>query len=94
VKLDWMNGEYIKRMEIGILHGKLTEYLEKYEEDFYKNIFSQRDYAFNTKIIHELQTRMKRFDEYIDLTRSLYGESKVRKDLLINMKMKIETEAE
>ncbi len=94
VKLDWMNGEYIKRMEIGELHTRLAKYLEEYEEDFYRNTFSQRDYEYNTRIIRELQTRMKKFDEYIELTVSLYGEAKVRKDLLVNAKMKIESEAE
>lgn len=94
VKLDWMNGEYIKRMEIGELHTRLSQFLEKYESEFYGKIFSQKNYDFNAKIIQELQTRMKRFDEYISLTTSLYAHAKVRKDLLINPKMKIETESE
>lgn len=94
MKLDWMNGEYIKRMKIGELHARLAKYLEEYEEDFYRHTFSQRDYEYNTRIIHELQTRMKRFDEYTSLTKSLYGEAQVRKDLLVNPKMKIETETE
>ena len=94
IKLDWMNGEYIKRMEISELHTRLARYLEEYEIDFYRNTFSQKDYQYDTKIIHELQTRMKKFDEYIDLTKSLYGEAPIRKDLLTNAKMKIETEAE
>jgi nondiscriminating glutamyl-tRNA synthetase len=94
VKLDWMNGEYIKRMEIGELHTRLAKYLEEYEEDFYRNTFSQKDYEYNTRIIRELQTRMKKFDEYIGLTTSLYGEAKIRKDFLVNAKMKIESEAE
>jgi nondiscriminating glutamyl-tRNA synthetase len=92
VKLDWMNGEYIKGMEITELHTKVSKYLETYEEDFYKNTFSKRDYTFNEKVIRELQTRMKRFDEYRELTASLYGDAKVRKDLLVNPKMKIESE--
>ena len=37
---------------------------------------------------------MKRFDEYIELTRFLYCTTSVRKDLLINPKMKIETESD
>ena len=94
IKLDWMNGEYIKRMEIPDLHTRLARYLEEYEGEFYTTVFSEKDYQYNTKIIHELQTRMKKFDEYIDLTKSLYGEASIRKDLLINPKMKIETEAE
>ena len=94
VKLDWMNGEYVKRMEISELHSRIAKYLEEYEWDFYREIYSQRDYEYNTKIIRELQTRMKRMDEYIDLTKSLYGEASIRLDLLVNAKMKIETEAE
>jgi hypothetical protein len=94
VKLDWMNGEYIKRMEIGELSSRLSQFLEKYEPDFYRDTFSEKNPDFNAKILRELQTRMKRFDEYIGLTTSLYGDATVRKDLLVNPKMKIETERE
>ncbi len=94
IKLDWMNGEYIKRMEIGELHTRLARYLEQYEEAFYRAVFSQKDYQFNTRIIAELQTRMKRFDEFVELTKFLYSEANIRKDLLANPKMKIESEAD
>ncbi len=94
IKLDWMNGEYIKRMELWALHERLAEYLEKYEPDFYTDVFSGQTYDLNTKILHELQPRMKRFNEYIELTRFLYGTTSMRKDLLINPKMKIETESD
>jgi glutamyl/glutaminyl-tRNA synthetase len=92
IKLDWMNGEYIKKMEIGELHMRLAAYLEEYESEFYRDIFSQKDYSYNSRIIAELQTRMKRFEEFIGLTSYLYGESQIRRDLLANPKMKIETE--
>jgi len=65
IKLDWMNGEYIKKLEIGELHERLAHYLEEYERDFYENIFAKQDYEYNQKVIRELQTRMKRFDEFI-----------------------------
>lgn len=91
IKLDWMNGEYIKRMELGELHTRLAKYLEEYSPEFYANIFSQKDYNYNTRIIIELQTRMKRFDEYVSLTTCLYGDAHIRTDLLANPKMKIET---
>lgn len=94
IKLDWMNGEYIKRMELGELHTRIVSYLEKHEEEFYAKVFSQKDYVFNTRIIAELQTRMKRFDEFVALTTCLYGVSSIRRDLLVNPKMKIETEAD
>ena len=94
IKLDWMNGEYIKRMEIWELHTRLASYLEKYTPEFYQDVFSQKDYTYNTRIIAELQTRMKRFEEFISLTSYLYGDSGIRRDLLTNTKMKIETEAD
>jgi hypothetical protein len=37
---------------------------------------------------------MKRLDEFIELTPFFYGEAKVQKNLLVNPKMKIETEEE
>ena len=91
IKLDWMNWEYIKRMEIGELHARVAKYLEEYEPDFYKTVFSPRDYKYNTRIIAELQNRMKRFEEFIPLTSCLYGDVWVRNDLMVNVKMKIET---
>jgi nondiscriminating glutamyl-tRNA synthetase len=94
IKLDWMNGEYIKRMELGELHTRLARYLEEYESEFYRDVFSQKDYTYNTRILAELQPRMKRFDEYIELTKFLYGSANIRRDLLTNPKMKIETEAD
>lgn len=86
-----MNGEYIKRMELSELHTRLAQYLEVYEVDFYRDIFSQRDYSYNTRIIAELQTRMKRLEEYVSLTTCLYGNSMIRTDLMVNPKMKIES---
>ncbi len=91
IKLDWMNSEYIKRMEIGELHSRLAKYLEQYEAVFYQTIFATRDYSYNARIIAELQGRMKRFDEFITLTSMIYGDAQVRADLLISVKMKIET---
>lgn len=91
IKLDWMNGEYIKRMELWELHTRLAKYLEEHSSEFYTNIFSKKDYTYNTRIIAELQTRMKRFDEYVSLTTCLYGEAHIRTDLLPNPKMKIDT---
>ncbi len=91
IKLDWMNGEYIKRMNLGDLHARLVKYLETYEGDFYKNTFSQKNYDFNEKIIKELQTRMKRFDEFVTLTRFFYGDITQRPELMVNPKMKIES---
>lgn len=94
IKLDWMNGEYIKKMAIWELHARLSTFLETYETEFYSEVFSQANYEFNARILHEFQPRMKRFDEYILLSKSLYNEPLIRKDLLVNPKMKVETESE
>jgi nondiscriminating glutamyl-tRNA synthetase len=91
IKLDWMNGEYIKRMELGELHSRLAKYLEEHEATFYKDVFSQKNYDFNAKIIKELQTRMRRFDEFISLTQFMYHDAQFRPELMMNPKMKIET---
>ena len=69
MKLDWMNGEYIKKMELGMLYERLAEYLKQYEIEFYSEVYSQKDYDYNAKILKEIQTRMKRFNEYVDLTK-------------------------
>ena len=94
VKLDWMNGEYIKKMPLDELYHRLEAYLKKYQSDFYTNIFSQKNSSLHTKILAELQTRMKRFDEYIELTEFLYHDPKITPELFANPKMKIESEAD
>lgn len=90
IKLDWMNGEYIKKMPLPELHERLAKYLETYEPNFYQNIFAKQEFAFNSKILAELQVRMKRFDEYVGLTNFFYSDAAIRSDLLVSQKMKIE----
>lgn len=94
VKLDWMNGEYIKRMDLGELHTRLAKYLEQYEPDFYSEHFSQKDYAWNSLVLSELKLRMKRFDEFRELSQFFYHTAEIRRELFVNAKMKIETEEE
>lgn len=86
-KLNWMNGEYIKRSDINELYSKLENYLKEYETDFYNNVFSKFDKEYNTKILKELQTKIIKFNEYIGLTTFFYNEAKINKDLLLNEKM-------
>ena len=63
-----MNSEHIKRLPISDLHEFIAVYLKEYQSEFYEKVFSQADYEYNSKIIAELQTRMKRFEEYEELT--------------------------
>lgn len=94
IKLDWMNGEYIKRMPLGELHSLLNNYLTEYHPTFYKDVFSKRDYNFNERVIAELQTRMKRFDEFEELTRFMYADAKRGDEWFVNPKMKVNTQEE
>ncbi|GAB0174544.1 MAG: glutamate--tRNA ligase [Candidatus Altimarinota bacterium] len=94
VKLDWMNGEYIKKMDIGELHERLASYLKRYEPEFYEGVFSQQDFDYNARIIREVQGRMKKLDEFRQLTLFIYGGAEIKKNLLVNPKMKIESEKE
>lgn len=94
VKLDWMNSEYIKAMNIDKLYSRLEKFLQKYDNDFFEHIFSKFDKNFNQKIITELQTRLKRFNEYKELTTFFYQEAKIARELLVNPKMKINSEEE
>lgn len=94
VKLDWMNGEYIKRMDIIQLFERLEQYLKTYKNSFYTEVFSQFPREYNEKILLELKTRLKRFDEYEELTRFFYTTPALRSDLLANPKMKINSSEE
>ena len=89
-----MNGEYIKSIPSPELQELIAEYLRQYKIDFYEKTFSQADFVYNTKIIQELQTRMKRFEEYESLTQVFYHDAPIRRDLLVNSKMKIESESD
>jgi hypothetical protein len=70
------------------LFSKLLKYLNKYDKSFYEQIIKDEEYA--RKILAELKGRMRRFDEFKELSKFFYEEPKQRQDLLINEKMKIE----
>lgn len=88
-KLNWMNSKYIMKAELNELYEKLSKYLKEFEAEFYENVFSKFDREYNLKILKELQTKMKKFDEYVELTTYLYGDANIRLDLLTNEKMLI-----
>lgn len=90
-KLNWMNGQYIIKTPIDELFAKLEKYLSTYEVDFYNNVFIKHNDEYNKRILTELKTRMKKFDEYIELTTFIYNDSKINTSLLLNEKMWITT---
>lgn len=87
-RLDWFSGKYIASMDNEELFSKLLKYLNKYDKSLYEKIREEEEYT--KKILAELKWRMKRFWEFRELSRFFYEEPQVRKDLLLNEKMKIE----
>ncbi len=90
VKLDWMNAQYISKLDDADLYARLSAHLAEFDPEFYAATFIPAGEKLNLAIIHELKTRLKRFDEYKSLTTFFYGDSAVRSDILVNPKMKIE----
>lgn len=92
-KLTFVNSSIIKNYDTEKLFIKISQYLEQYKNDFYINIFSKFDKDFNIKIIKELQTRIRYFEEFEELTTYFYRDLNIDKNifsLMINPKMKIE----
>lgn len=88
-KLAWVNANRIKNMDTNILYAKFIDYLKEYEYDTFTKI-SKFDESYNKKILGELKTKIKKFDEFNENTKFLYSDAVVNKELCINPKMKIE----
>jgi len=91
-KLKWFNAKYIVSLDDNELYNKLVKYLKNYDKTFYDDVFSKFDDDYNKKILRELKTRIKKFDEYKDLTHFFYGEAAVNIDIMLNEKMGIKDE--
>jgi len=90
-RLDFFNAHYLKNTDISELYKKYKRYLLEYDKEFLETI-SQFDDDYNMKILSELNTRIKKFDELKELTTYFYGEVKSPEDdLILNPKMKLET---
>ena len=90
VKLDWMNGEYIRALDTERLHVRISEYLKIYHPDFY-TLYASRDFVYNARVIAEIQPRMKRLSEFPELVRPFYILDAWEEALLLNPKMKVDT---
>ncbi len=91
-RLEGFNAHYIKQMDIDTLWEQLKAYLETYNPKYLQKI-SNSPISFTKKILTELQTRMKRFGEFEEISSFFYEDvsAPIDTDLLINPKMKIET---
>lgn len=89
-KLNWVNSNIIKNMNTNELYKKFTSYLEKYDLELL-NTINSFPLEYNKKILEELKTKIKKFDEYKENSHFLYNDSKIpSKELLLNEKMKID----
>ncbi|MDD3145364.1 MAG: glutamate--tRNA ligase [Candidatus Gracilibacteria bacterium] len=90
-KLNWVNSNIIKNIDTNLLYDKLISYFEKYDTDFL-NIISKFTLDYNLKVLNELKTKIRKFNEFKDNSIFFYNDSKIpSKDLLINTKMKIDS---
>ncbi|MDD2907374.1 MAG: glutamate--tRNA ligase [Candidatus Gracilibacteria bacterium] len=90
-KLNWVNSSVIKNMDTDLLYDKLISYLEKYDNE-YLNIISKFPLEYNKKIVNELKTKIRKFNEFKENSFFFYEDSKLpNEELLVNTKMKIDS---
>ncbi len=90
-KLNWVSSNTIKKIDTNLLYDKLIIYLEKYDTSFL-NVISKFPLDYNLKVLNELKTKIRKFNEFKDNSIFFYNDSKIpSKDLLINTKMKIDS---
>jgi len=79
----------MKKYDLDTLYQKLQLYLKRYNSDFY-NLILKFPEEYNKKILKELQTRIKKFDELENFTTFFYHDAKIPSlEDMINEKMKI-----
>lgn len=88
-RLDFFNAHYLKNTEIWKLYEKFKKYLWEYDSEFLEKISNFSD-DYNKKILSELSTKIKKFDEYKELTTYFYWDYNFpADDLILNPKMKL-----
>jgi glutamyl-tRNA synthetase/nondiscriminating glutamyl-tRNA synthetase len=70
-RLTFFNTYYLKNIDIDTLYDKFTLYLSRYNKELLNKI-SHFSEDYNKKILNELRTKMKKFEDYEDLTLFLY----------------------
>lgn len=93
-RMAWFNSEYIKNMQLSTLWNKIKTYLSRYDNDYLQKI-SVYPEDFILKILSELQTRMKTFNEFKSLTEYFFEDiADLNPELIVNPKMKVTSIAE
>ena len=70
VKLEWMNGEYLRKMTHVELAQTIEEYLQKYHSEKYEIVMKNKELF--AKSIPLVQERMKKISEYYELCEFYY----------------------
>jgi glutamyl-tRNA synthetase len=84
-RLNWMNGQYIRRKTVGELALLIKPFIQK--EAWYKD-----DDAYLEKAVFEIQPRIETLLESKDMLQSFYEEVPYEKNLIVNEKMKVTEE--
>ncbi len=89
-RLEFFNSHYLKTSPLDSVYDKLITYLNRYDQKFCDKIKTFPE-EYNKKILEELKWRIKKFNEYKEVTSCFYNEfSTPNLDLIINPKMKLE----
>lgn len=88
-RLEWFNSRYILSYSLENLESKLKTYLKRYNPQLLE-ILGNFPEDYNRKILSELQTRLRKFSEFEELTHFFYHEKEdLDISLFVNPKMKI-----
>lgn len=93
-KLNFVNAQYIRQLDLDVVYHAIEQYLEKYEPEFYKQIFLKFSQEYNMSIVKELQSRLVYLSEFTELTHFFYEDFDIQSsliDLMMNPKMKIDS---
>ena len=90
-KLNFFNAHYLKTSSTDYLYDKLIIYLWKYDKKFLEKMQNFPE-DYNKKILNELKTKIKKFDEFKETSKIFYTEeiNLADSELMLNPKMKIE----
>lgn len=93
-RMEWFNAHYIQKYDPAQLWDKIQTYLQRYNSKYLETL-KEQDEEFILKIVAELQTRLKKLNEFQALTEYFFKDvGEIDLDVLVNQKMKIESVAD
>ncbi len=93
-RMAGFNAEYIKNMQLPTLWNKVKTYLSRYDAEYLEYISTYSE-DFILKILWELQTRMRTFNEFKNLTEYFFADiADLNPELIVNPKMKVSSIAD